>query len=410
MSPVTVVSLVIFLSFLGAILGAKLKVSYPTIIIAIGLVLSLLRVGSTLSVPFDSTVILGFVVPPMIFEAAMRTRLQTFRTVEKTVISLAIIGVVISAIITGLVLNVATALPLSVALMFGVIISPTDPVSVVSLLKRARAPERLTALLESEAYFNNATPVILYSVAASLSFSSVSLSTFAYDLLGGVGVGLLVSAVAELLHKLITEPLAETSFTIAVMFGSYALAETLGMSGLIAVPIAGLYMGNRTMRTAMSEETRTTMTKFWEVITFMATSFAFLLIGLKTDFGLLITYAPFIMAAYLAILVARIISVYPIIGLAKIMREKIPHTWTRAITLAGLRGAVSIALALSLPEIPFKNVIVAMTFGVALLSLVVQAEIMQVYVRNAKLSSCGENEQQPNTRQTPTGLSNIAVS
>ena len=407
-SPVAVVSLVIFLSFLGAILSAKLKASYPTILIAIGLLLSLLRIGSTLDVPFDSTLILGFVVPPMIFEAAMRTRLQTFRTVEKTVISLAIVGVVISAIVTGLVLNIATTLPLSVALMFGVIISPTDPVSVVSLLKRVRAPERLTALLESEAYFNNATPVILYSVAASLSFNPVNLGTFAYNLLGGVGVGLVVSAVAELLHKLITEPLAETSFTIAVMFGSYALAETLGMSGLIAVPIAGLYMGNRTMRTAMSEETRTTMTKFWEVITFMATSFAFLLIGLKTDFGLLMTFAPFIIAAFLAIVVARIISVYPIVGLAKMMRENIPHSWTRVIAFAGLRGAVSIALALSLPENPFKGTIVAMTFGVALLSLVVQAEIMQIYLRNAKLTSRGENDQQPNSRRTPTPPSNIA--
>jgi monovalent cation:H+ antiporter, CPA1 family len=385
-SPVTVVSLVIFLSFLGAILSSRLKVSYPTVIIAIGLALSILRVGGALqSVPFDSTVILGFVVPPMIFEAAMRTRLETFRTVEKTVISLAIFGVLISAIVTGLVLNIVTGLPLAVALMFGVIVSPTDPVSVVSLLKRVRAPERLTALLESEAYFNNATPVILYSVAASLSFNPFSLGTFAYNLLGGVGVGLLVSAVAELLHKLITEPLAETSFTIAVMFGSYALAESLGMSGLIAVPIAGLYMGNRTMRTAMSEETRTTMTKFWEVVTFMATSFAFLLIGLRTDFTLLITYAPFIAAAFLAILVARVVSVYPIIGLVNMMRERIPHSWTRLLAIAGLRGAVSVALALSLPESNFKDTIVAMTFGVALLSLMVQAEILQVFAKSMKL-------------------------
>jgi monovalent cation:H+ antiporter, CPA1 family len=398
-SPVTVVSLVIFLSFLGAILSSRLKVSYPTVIIAIGLVLSILRVGGALqSVPFDSTVILGFVVPPMIFEAAMRTRLETFRTIEKTVISLAIFGVVISAIATGLVLNIAMGIPLGVALMFGVIISPTDPVSVVSLLKRVRAPERLTALLESEAYFNNATPVILYSVAASLSLNSVDLGAFGYNLLGGVGVGFVVSAVAELLHRLITEPLAETSFTIAVMFGSYALAESLGMSGLIAVPIAGLYMGNRTMRTAMSEETRTTMTKFWEVVTFMATSLAFLLIGLRTDFTLLITYAPFIIAAFLATLVARVISVYPIIGLAKMMRENIPRSWTRVIAFAGLRGAVSIALALSLPETPFRNEIVAMTFGVALLSLVVQAEIMQVHFKTAKLTSYTEDKQQPTTR------------
>jgi len=403
LSPATIVSLIIFLSFLGAILSAKLKTSYSTILIVIGLALSFLRIGGGLeSIPFDGSMILGFVVPPMIFEAAMRTRIQTFRTVEKTVISLAIFGVVISAIITGLVINVVVGLPLSIALMFGVIIAPTDPVSVVSLLKRVRSPERLTVLLESEAYFNNATPVILYSVAASLSFNSVNLGTFAYDLLGGVGVGLVVSVVAELLHKLITEPLAETSFTIAVMFGSYALAESLGMSGLIAVPIAGLYMGNRTMRTAMSEETRNTMTKFWEVATFMATSFAFLLIGLKTDFTLLITYAPAITVAFLAILAARVISVYPVVGLAKMMREKIPHSWTRVIAFAGLRGAVSIALALSLPETPFKNMIVAMTFGVALLSLVVQAEIMQVYLGNARLTSCGENEQQPNTIRTPT--------
>lgn len=395
-SPVTVVSLVIFLSFLGAILSSRLKVSYPMVIITIGLVLSILRVGGALqSVPFNSTVILGFVVPPIIFEAAMRTRLETFRTIEKTVISLAIFGVLISAIVTGLVLNIVTGLPLAVALMFGVIISPTDPVSVVSLLKRARAPERLTALLESEAYFNNATPVILYSVAASLSFNPVDLGTFAYNLLGGVGVGLAVSAIAELLHRLITEPMAETSFTIAVMFGSYALAESLGMSGLIAVPIAGLYMGNRTMRTAMSEETRTTMTKFWEVVTFMATSFAFLLIGLRTDFTLLITYAPVIMAAFLAILAARVISVYPIIRLARIMRENIPRSWTRIIAFAGLRGAVSIALALSLPETPFRNEIVAMTFGVALLSLVVQAEIMQVHFKTTKLTSYEETSNNP---------------
>jgi len=408
-SPVTVISLIIFLSFLGAILSDKLKASYPTVIIIIGLALSFLRIGGALeTVPFDSSVILGFVVPPMIFEAAMRTRFETFRTVEKTVISLAIFGVIISAVVTALVLNIAVGLPLSVALMFGVIISPTDPVSVVNLLKRVRAPERLTALLESEAYFNNATPVILYGVAVSLSFNPQSLSLFAYNLLGGVAIGVLVSITAELLHKLITEPLAETSFTIAVMFGSYALAESLGMSGLIAVPIAGLYMGNRTMRTAMSEETRITMTKFWEVVTFMATSFAFLLIGLKTDFTLLVTYAPFIVASFLAILVARVISVYPIVGFAKILREKIPQSWTRVIAFAGLRGAVSIALALSLPETSFKNTLVAMTFGVALLSLVVQAEIMRVYVKTAKLTSYEESEQQPN-RPTPPSFKNNAV-
>jgi len=393
-SPLTVLSLIIVLSFVGAILSDKLKASYTTVLIAIGLVLSFLRIAGGLGeIVFDRSVILGLVVPPLIFESAMRTRFETFRTVEKTALSLALLGVVISAIVTALVLNIALGLPLAAALMFGVIVSPTDPVSVVNVLKRVRAPERLTTILETEAYFNNATPVILYPIAISLSFSPLQdLGLFAYTLAGGVVVGLLVSAVAEVLHKLITEPLAETSFTMAVMFGSYVFAESFGVSGLIAVPIAGLYMGNRTMRTSMSEETRTTMTKFWEVVTFMVTSFAFLLLGLKADLGLMITYLPYIIAAFAAMLVARILSVYPIVGFTALLGERIPDSWTRVLAFAGLRGAVSVALALSLPESGFKDTIVAMTFGVALLSLIVQAEVLQTYLRTVKLEDPNRRE------------------
>ena len=386
-SSMAIVSLVIFLSFLGAILSERLKASYPTVMIAIGFTLSFLRIGGALnSISFDSNLILGFIVPPLIFEAAMRTRLETFRTVEKTVLSLAIFGVVISAVVCGAVLQIALGLPVAVALMFGVIISPTDPVSVVSILKRMKAPERLTTILESEAYLNDVTAIVLYPVALSMSFGPVqSVTLFAYSFGGGILIGLLVSGVAELLYRQITEPMAETTFTIVVMFGSYLFAESLQVSGLASVAVAGLYMGNRTMRTAMSDETKTTMTRFWEVVTFMATSFAFLLIGLKADFALLITYAPFILAAFLAILVARVVSVYPIIGLTNMMRERIPRSWTRLLAIAGLRGAVSVALALSLPESSFKDPIVAMTFGVALLSLVVQAEILQVSAKSMKL-------------------------
>ena len=386
-SPLTAAFFVIIFAFVAAILSEKLKASYSTVLIVIGLVLSALRVsGGLANFSLDRTVILGLVVPPLIFEAAMRTRYEVFKTVRKTVVALAIFGVVISALISGAVLHVALGLPLAVALAFGVIVSPTDPVSVVNVLKRARAPERLTTVLESEAYFNDATAVILYPVAVSLSFSPLqSLSLFAYTLGGGILVGLVVSGLAELLYREVTEPLAETTFTIVVMFGSYLLAENLGVSGLVTVAIVGLYMGNRTMRTAMSEETRITMTKFWEVVAFMATSFAFLLLGLKADFGLLITFAPFILAAFAAILVARIFSVYPITLFTALLGERMPPPWTKVLAFAGLRGAVSVALALSLPESNFKGTIVAMTFGVALLSLIAQGEILQSYLRRVTL-------------------------
>jgi CPA1 family monovalent cation:H+ antiporter len=386
-SPLTAAFFVIIFAFVAAILSEKLKASYSTVLIVIGLVLSALRVpGGLANFSLDRTVILGLVVPPLIFEAAMRTRYEVFKTVRKTVVALAIFGVVISALISGAVLHVALGLPLAVALAFGVIVSPTDPVSVVNVLKRAKAPERLTTVLESEAYFNDATAVILYPVAVSLSYSPLqSISLFTYTFGGGVLVGLVVSGLAELLYRQVTEPLAETTFTIVVMFGSYLLAESLGVSGLVTVAIVGLYMGNRTMRTAMSEETRTTMTKFWEVVAFMATSFAFLLLGLKADFGLLITFAPFILAAFAAILVARIFSVYPITLFIALLGERMPPPWTKVLAFAGLRGAVSVALALSLPESSFKGTIVAMTFGVALLSLIVQGEILQGYLKRVTL-------------------------
>jgi CPA1 family monovalent cation:H+ antiporter len=385
--PLTIVLIVIVLSFLGSILSSKLRVSYTTVMIAIGFLLSLLRIAGGLSaIPLDRTIILGLVVPPLIFEAAMRTRYEVFRTIRKTVLSLAIFGVIISALVSGIVLNVALGLPLAVALTFGVVVSPTDPVSVVNVLKHTRAPKKLTAILETEAYFNDATAVILYPIAVSLSFSPFESATlFVYTLGGGVLVGLIVSGIAELLYRLITEPLAETYFTIAVMFGSFVLAESLGVSGLVAVAIAGLYMGNRTMRIAMTQETRNTLTKFWDVVTFMVTSFAFLLLGLKVDTSLLVTFAPLIVAAFLAILAARVISVYPIVTLTGFIGEKIPNSYKRILAAAGLRGVISVALALSLPDgFPFREAIVAMTFGVALLSLIVQGEFIQFYVKGFK--------------------------
>jgi len=384
----TVGLLVIVLSFLAALLSDKLKISYTTILIIIGLAISFLRIAGGLGeIPLDRSIILGLVVPPLIFEAAMRTRFQTFQTVRKTVLSLAIFGVMISAILSGLVLNLALGLPLAVALTFGVIVSPTDPVSVVNVLRRSKAPSRLITLLETEAYFNDATAVILYPIALSLSFSPIqSVALFAYTFGGGILVGFIVSGIAELLYRLITEPLAETSFTIAVMFGSYTFATGLGVSGLVAVAIAGLYMGNRTMRTAMSKETRATMTKFWEVITFLVTSLAFLLLGLKADISLLIEFAPFVLAAFGVILLARLLSVYPIVTLTGFVGEKIPNSWRKILAGAGLRGVISVALALSLPqEFPFRAMIIAMTFGVALLSLIVQGEVVKAYLTRSRV-------------------------
>jgi CPA1 family monovalent cation:H+ antiporter len=142
-SALAILVLVVVHSFIASLLSDKLSVAYPTVMIAMGLVLSFLPLpGGISNIPISGDLILGLVIPPLIFESAMRTRFQTFRTVHKSVVGLAIFGVVISAFATALVLNLALRLPLTAALLFGLIISPTDPVTVVSVLKRVRAPQK----------------------------------------------------------------------------------------------------------------------------------------------------------------------------------------------------------------------------------------------------------------------------
>jgi CPA1 family monovalent cation:H+ antiporter len=315
-------------------------------------------------------------------------------------LSLAIFGVILSALLTGLLLNLTLSFPLVVAFTFGVIVAPTDPVSIVNVLKRIKAPVGLTTILESEGYFNNAPAVVLYPIAISLTFSPLQSATlFVYNIGGGLLVGLVVSGAAELMYRLITEPLAETSFTIAVMFGSYFLAETVGASGLMAVAVAGLYMGNRTMKVAMSRNTRLTLTKFWEVTTFIVTSIAFLLLGLRTNLSLMLTYSPFIIGAFVLILLARAASVYPIVSVMRLLGEKLPSSWTRLLTVGGMRGVISVALALSLPnDFPFREEIIAITFGIALLSLIVQGELLEFYFKRTHLSEAKRVEDTSNVR------------
>jgi CPA1 family monovalent cation:H+ antiporter len=379
--------LILLLSFVSAIISAKLRLGYTTILIAIGFAVSFLRAAGGLgTIPLDNTLILALVVPPVMFESSLRTRYEVLRPFQRTVWILAILGVIVSALASGLVLSFGFGVPLAVALAFGVIVAPTDTVTVASTLRKIHAPEGLTTILEAEANFNNVPSVALYPIVISLTFNPIErITAFALSFAGGIAIGMIVAGGAELLYRLITEPLAETSFTIAVMFGSYVLAESLGVSGLMAVAIAGLYMGNRTMRKAMSEETRTTVTRFWEVVTFLATSFAFLLLGLKVNFYALVSFAPFVIAAFAAILFARAVSVYPIVALTRALGEKIPTPWTHLLAFAGLRGVLSVALALSLPESSFKELIVAMTFGVALFSIILQGELLNVWIRRAKL-------------------------
>jgi CPA1 family monovalent cation:H+ antiporter len=221
-----------------------------------------------------------------------------------------------------------------------------------------------------------AGPVKFDLLGAAINFSVV--------FLGGAGVGLAVSAGAEKLHALMDEPLSETALTIATVFGSVALANALGVSGLVAVAVAGLYFGNVTIRSekVVSVRVKETAFNFWEIIAFFANSAAFLYLGSTMDVVKISQNLWIIGIALGSVLAARAASVYPILAVtSKFAKEKIPLMWRNVVVLGGMRGAISVALAASLPEGDLKNTIGTITFGVVLSSLIIQFVLLSAYVK-----------------------------
>jgi monovalent cation:H+ antiporter, CPA1 family len=328
---------------------------------------------------------LALILPPLLFEAMINIRSTELRSVINPALALATFGVVISTVVAGLALWTLAGIPLSTAFLFGALIAPTDTATVLEIFRRVRVPARLSALLETEAAFNDATGILVFSVVlVSITVSRPSpvdaTAQFALLLGGGMLVGLLVGFGSELLSSFVDDSLSETIITVVCVYGSYSLATYLGVSGLIAVAVAGLYFGNLTMRTTMVQKARGTVRSFWQIIAFVANSVAFLFIGLSTDVTQLAAGAVAIGVAFLAVSIARAASVYPILGIFSIAGSKIPRSWRNVTMLGGMKGALSIVLLASIPSsVEQRSTITTMVLGVAFLSITLQGSVLFRY-------------------------------
>jgi len=277
-----------------------------------------------------------------------------------------------------------TSLSFFAALAFGVIIAPTDAASVISTLKQVKAPKELSTIIEGEALLNDATTLALFSAVSALTLNPLlNVVEIAIEFGGGLIVGLVIAFLASKLTSLLSDRNARVMVTISEAYGSYMLADALGFSGIVAVAILGLYMGRYYQQASPNDSGNDLMIGFWDVASLIANTVAFTFIGLTAEVPYLLQYAPLILLAFAAILVARYISVEAVLVPAAKFIGKIPRTWRNITTLGGIRGAVSAALALALPEFPFKKVIVAITFGVILLSLLVQTWLLAYYSKKA---------------------------
>jgi Na+:H+ antiporter len=321
----------------------------------------------------------------LLFAGAQSLNLNELRHEKTPVVLLATVSVVVSTVVVGL----ATYLVLHLAgvhasmlntFLFGALVSPTDPIAVIGIMKTARAPKSLEVQIAGESLFNDGIGVVVFLVILGLSSGGASVSLvhiamlFFEEAAGGLLFGLATGYLVYLMLKRIDNYQVEILLTLALAMGSYALAETLPIpvSAPIAVVVAGLLIGNQGHAFAMSAETREHLDNFWELLDEILNAVLFVMIGLEVlVIPLRFSYAIAGVIAIAITLLARWISVAGVVGILRLSRPMVPGTIS-ILTWGGLRGGISVALALSLPSSPHRNIIVAMTYAVVIFSIIVQ--------------------------------------
>ena len=321
---------------------------------------------------------LGF----LLFAGALHVKLDELLDLKWVIGTLAVIGTILSSLITGtlgyfLFDLVGMPLPFLYCLLFGALISPTDPIAVMGILRQARLPKALEMKIVGESLFNDGVGVVIFLVLLNLlPKPSVDVgdivTLFAKEALGGAVLGLVLGYVAYRMLRSVDNYQVEILITLALVMGSFGLADLLHTSGPIAVVMAGLLIGKHGRRWAMSDTTREHLDNFWELLDELLNAVLFVLIGLEV---LVLSFqGPYLIGGLVAIplvLTVRWASVMLQIKTFSLVREFGARTIT-ILTWGGLRGGISVALALSLPYGPMRDAVVTMTCAVVVFSILVQ--------------------------------------
>ena len=383
---------------LVAIVVQRFRLPYTVGLVGIGLLFAALF--EPLDNPISSEIILSLLVPPLIFEAAFHLRLDDLRRDLGFILLLAVPGVILTTLVVGGVIYATNiGIGIQMAMVFGALIAATDPVAVVALFRRLGAPKRLQVLLEGESLFNDGTAIVMFNIMLAIAgiathgestlTTDSGLGLWIAEFLkvagGGVLAGVVLGMFASQIIGRIDDALVETTLTTVLAFGSYLVGEhVLGVSGVLTVVTAGIVNGN-VGPSGMSATTRVVVFNFWEYAAFLANSFIFLLIGLTIDIVDLLNNLPSIGVAILAVLLARALGIY---GLS-IFNRDVSAKWKHIMYWGGLRGAITLALVLTLSgnDIPQDTVnqLRSMAFGVVLFTLLFQGISMDWLVKKLKL-------------------------
>ncbi len=413
--------LLLSLAALVAIVSRRIKLPYTVALVIVGLALTL--VPNPFDFDLSSELILALIVPPLIFEATLNLKWDNLKKDLGIILILAVFGTLIGAFLVGAILIIAgrTIVPaLDVVFLatftFGALISATDPVAVISLFRDLGVTKRLSILVEGESLFNDGVAIVLFGIALSAGAAaatgegeSFSLNTAILDFfrisIGGLAVGAILGyLVSSLLLKSIDDNLIETATTVALAFGAFVIAEELHVSGILSVVAAGLIVGNIGLKNT-SPSTRITLDNFWEFAAFVVNSLIFLLIGLDADLRQFQLHLPLIAVAVFAVIFSRAIVVYGLTGIYNRLNSRRPvsFAYRHVMFWGGLRGAISLALALSITGATFGDEVadqlLLMTFGVVLFTLLVQGTTITPLLGRLGLIESPEHQRQQERQQ-----------
>jgi CPA1 family monovalent cation:H+ antiporter len=386
------VELFVALVAISAIVGLvarRVAVPYTVALVVFGLAAAIF--APPLDFEITEELVLAVLLPGLIFEAAYQLDLGELRRSFGGVAILAAPGVLVVAITVAAVLNLTTGLPLELGFVVGAMVSATDPAAVISTFRRLGSPKRLATLVEGESLFNDGTGLVIFAIAITAVGREVgaveAVGSFVVIVVVSAIIGIVIGFVASRVVATVDDHLLELTVSLATAYGAYLVADAFHESGIIATVVAGLMLGNYGRRIGMSERTQEALDTVWEFIAFLLTALVFLLVGLAISIEQLAHAAVPIAWAVVAILIGRAIVVYLLLGGTSLLisdryHRAIPRAWLHVMFWSGLRGAVSVAMALSLPTgFPEREMLQEITFGVVLFTLLVQGTTTELLIR-----------------------------